>query len=45
MLTSVNTTVSSHVISKTESRRVYRFNGSVLTDVKIDVKWVTISVL
>ncbi|MBB4517429.1 hypothetical protein [Paraburkholderia fungorum] len=36
---------ASHVISETESRRVYRFNGAVLTDVKIDGKWVTISVL
>ncbi|HDR9756565.1 hypothetical protein KDX16_16715 [Burkholderia vietnamiensis] len=44
MLTSVNATVSSHVLSATEARRVYRFNGSVLTDVKVDGKWVTISV-
>ena len=45
MPTSVNMTGRSHVISETESRRVYRFNGAVLTDVKIDGKWVTISVL
>jgi hypothetical protein len=45
MLTSVNMTCRSHVISETESRRVYRLNGAVLTDVKVDGKWVTVSVL
>lgn len=44
MLTSVNATVRSHVISASESVRVYRFNGSVLTDVRVDGKWVTICV-
>jgi hypothetical protein len=34
----------SHVISVTDSRRVYRLNGSVLTDIKVEGKWVTVSV-
>jgi hypothetical protein len=45
MQTAVDVAGGSHVISETESRRVYRFNGAVLTDVKVDGKWVTISVL
>jgi len=44
MLTSVNTTGRSHVISETESRRVYRLNNSLLTDVKFDGERVTVSV-
>ncbi|MBC9968952.1 hypothetical protein [Ralstonia insidiosa] len=44
MYTSIEAQSRSHVISETESRRVYRLNGSVLTDIKVKGKWVTVSV-
>lgn len=44
MPTSVNPAGGSHVISETESRRVYRFNNSLLTDVMSNGTWLTVSV-
>lgn len=45
MATLVNAPLASHVLSETQFRRVYRFNGAVLIDVKVDGKWITVSVL
>ncbi|CAB3754644.1 hypothetical protein LMG29542_02409 [Paraburkholderia humisilvae] len=39
-----NVTVKSHVISETDIRRVYRLNHCLLTDVKFEGKWMTVSV-
>lgn len=44
MYTSFEAQSRTHVISTTDSRRVYRLNGSVLTDIKVNGKWVTVSV-
>lgn len=45
MATLINAPHPSHVLSETQSRRVYRFNGAVLIDVKVDGKWLTVAVL
>lgn len=41
----INAPRASHVLSETQSRRVYRFNGAVLIDIKVDGKWLTVAVL
>jgi len=41
----INTPHASHVLSETQSRRVYRFNGAILIDVKVDGEWLTVAVL